>query len=244
MEKETIGQDIKFDIANALYIISPKLGEKYEKEKESPFDDDFVLTQAFAKEILDGAKDKSKVEQPEFLKQGNKEVSAHFEKSVNATGEVIKGLINKLYSGEFALGIEDNLEEEIKRIIDILKVRKKMLENAIEELKNSRADSFALYKDIVSISKNVSEIMSRSFEEEIDKEIAIEQFIMQCREKEKLRKMQASIINSKSQENAPKIPEKQFEEIQNKHFENNAEYVENKEDKLNENFINNDNLSR
>ena len=175
-------EEMNYDIANALYLASEKLGKKYEEERETPLDKNFALTDSFVSEVLKGAMAKNNIEQSEFLKSGNKSVSSHFEKALLNTQEVINGLSSRLKKGEFAGSMTDNIEEEVKQVIDILKIRKKLLEISIIELKNKKIDSFGLYKDIQGLSETVNEIMANSYEEKLEKDIIVERFIQKCRE--------------------------------------------------------------
>lgn len=182
-------EEMNYDIANALYLASEKLGKKYEEERETPLDENFALTDGFIREVLKGANAKNNIEQSEFLKNGNKTVSVNFENALSNTQEVIEGLSSKLFSGEFAVSMTDNIETEVKQVIDILKIRKKLLEIALIELKNKRTDSFGLYKDIQGLSETVNEIMANSYEEKLEKDIIIERFIAKCREENQRNKM-------------------------------------------------------
>ena len=182
-------EEMNYDIANALYLASEKLGKKYEEERETPLDKNFALTDSFVSEILKSAKIKNNIEQSEFLKNGNKVISAHFEQALLNTQEVINGLSSRLKKGEFAGKITENIEDEVKQVIDILKIRKKLLEISIIELKNKKIDSFGLYKDIQGLSETVNEIMANSYEEKLEKDIIIERFIAKCREENQRNKI-------------------------------------------------------
>lgn len=196
MENLQSQQELNYDVSNALYLISKRLGDNYEKEKVSPFYSDFSLRSDFVLSIIKSSKDKSKVCLEDFLQQGNQQVAKNFRLSLENVSEVIAGLTEKLKSGEFVASEKDNIEMEIITCIDFLSARKKLLELALIELKNSQTDSFELYKEIVSFNKEIEEILEGSFVRKLEKEIIINQFIELQRKNKKKAILQTKTQNS------------------------------------------------
>lgn len=197
-------KEINYDVANALYLMSKRLGENYEREKVSPFSDNFSLRSDFALSVIKSGKKKKDISLKPFLENGNKQVSENFKLSLENVNEAILGLEEKLKSGEFAGREKENIEEEVLTCIDFLNARKKLLELAIEELKNLRTDSFEIYKEIVSLNEDIEQILDESFEKKLEKEILIQQFIdLQRKNKKK------AIFTRKSEKNHEIIKEKE-----------------------------------
>lgn len=201
---------IDLNIFNALNLINPALGKAYHQKGYNPFDDEFVLKNDYVQELLSKAKDKKHIKTEEFLEKGNKEIAEIFKRAKENTEKLQTELeiLNK---------------SNLKNVIIFLKNRKELLSQAIKKLKNEKANSFLLYKDIVGIDTLYSEIVKETFFEYFDKNNIIQNFLKICKpeKKQTSQKVQEAIAVQNLLATPPKQKEKVIEIPKEKIVENN-----------------------
>ena len=201
---------IDLNIFNALNLINPALGKAYYQKGYNPFDDEFVLQNDYVQELLGKAKDKQHIKTEDFLEQGNKEIAEIFKLAQKNTEQLQNELevLNK---------------SNLKNVIIFLKNRKELLSQAVKKLKNEKANSFLLYKDIVGIDTLYSEIVKETFFENFDKNIIIQNFLKVCKpqKKQDSHKKQEQIVIQNMLATPPKPKENVIEIPREKIVENN-----------------------
>ncbi len=161
------------DVFNALSLYNEELGEKYEKEGYNPFDDDFVLTEDYANEILQNkSQDIDHILSENFLDYSNKEVSKNFETAMQKGNKVIEALQN-----EIAVTGDEKVKGQLKKCLIFVKNRNELLKANIAKLKQKDANAIKMYLEMYGMDSELSEIMKDTFTEEANMQVVISQMI-------------------------------------------------------------------
>ena len=169
----SLAKNKSVDVFNALSLYNEELGIKYEQEGYNPFEDGFVLTEDYAKDILENkSKDLNSILPENFLDYGNKEVSKHFENSLSNSEKVIEALQNELIVSN-----DENLKKQIKKCLVFMKNRNELLKMNIAKLKQKDINALKMYLEMYGMDSELSELMKDSFNEEANMQIVISQML-------------------------------------------------------------------
>ena len=148
-------ENFSYEIYNALSLMNPKLADAYQKEDYCPFKHTFSINEDYVSLLLQIEKNKEHVKSKKFLDRNNKEISQLFEMSKVNTEQLLNSCVLFKPEKEDKARLED--------FVIFLKNRIKLLDLAIEDLKNPLADSFKLYQEMVALNLDYSELIGETF---------------------------------------------------------------------------------
>ena len=163
--------DKNVDVFNALSLYNEELGLLYESEGYNPLGEDFVLTEDFAKSVLEN-KGNENCDIADFLEQNNIQVSKRFTSAL----EKNEKLINK-FNKEISNQNDPKTKEEMKKMIISLKNRSQLLKLNIQKLKNKDANAIKMYKELFGQDSELSKLLKEEFEDKLNVEMIIQKMI-------------------------------------------------------------------
>lgn len=158
---------VNYEILNALNLASVNLGDAYLQEGFNPFEEDFSLEIPAVKEMLARQKEKENIAEPSFLECDKLEITKSFGNALKVSEKLLESL---------ELGVTLDNENNIKTAKVFLKMRNELLRQAIRKLKNKNINALALYKEIIALNPELSELLQDSFNPNIAHETAIQAF--------------------------------------------------------------------
>lgn len=193
------------DVYNALNLVNEELGTLYQEEGYNPFDNDFVLTEEYANDVLESKNNNKEIFTESFLEYGNKTVIKHFNNALNNNNEILNKLEDELKKTS-----DENVKKQIKKAIIFLKNRSELLKHNITKLKNKDANALKMYIELFGLDSELSELLRETYNENINTIIIAQQMLEKC-------KLRATNLKKKQ---FVKIKEEQ--EIENENLNNNT----------------------
>ncbi len=180
-------EEINYDILNALNLQHPQLGETYLKFRWNPLGDDFKLELPYIEKYLKKTKDKTEILSPDFIEK-HTQAKESFRLALKNNREMLLELQNRYNNGDFYLYKNVDISEQVKDILFFLQCRGKMLELALKLVKSNKISTFEAYKNITSINKKLSQLLEEAYSLEFNKNLAIQNFILECEREAKKKK--------------------------------------------------------
>ena len=164
------------DVFNALNLVNEELGTSYQKDGYNPFDNDFVLTEEYANDILETKKTSGEIFTENFLDYSNKEVSKHFQNAIQNDNEILDKLNQELNNTS-----NENTKKQIKKAIVFLKNRNQLLKINIAKLKQKDANAIKMYIELYGLDSEISEILKDSFNEKANIQFMFQNMLNTCK---------------------------------------------------------------
>ena len=164
---------INYDKLNALNMQSKDLGDAYLSMQWDPLGPNFKLDIPYIEKYLQNARDKSQINTPDFINQGNKETKKAFKNALEHNAQIRTEIQNKFDLGEYALYNNVNIEEQVKDILFFLQCREQMIKIVLGQMKSKNFDTLQAYKNIYSLNKQLSSLLEETYRIEYNKKMAI-----------------------------------------------------------------------
>ena len=193
VEKDALPEGKSVDVFNALSLCDENLGKLYVDKGYNPYDENFVLTEEYAGEILQNKKDTSALLTENFLEQANKEISKNFNIALQNGQDLIGALAN-----EEIVSSDTKVKQQIKKTIVTLKNRNEILKMCIDKLKQKDADALRMYKELYGLDGELGDLLKDSFTEKANMQALIMQFMSLIYKRSKIVYQKAKILKDKS----------------------------------------------
>lgn len=216
-EKEVQKRHIDPDIFNALNLYDEKLGEEYEKQGYNPFEPNFKLTEDFALEVLEAKAKEQGIPAKDFLEANIKKVTSYFKNTLQTGEKLAKMLEDKMA----APNIDMSTMHQLQRAIIFLKNRNQLLKRNIRELKFKNANAIQMFADMYALDKELSDLLKDSYENEVDINAILKQFVEVCENRAKQK------ILKEKQQNKEKQKQKELYENINENLAQAGHQIQN-----------------